>query len=138
MGGFGSGRHGGSVTAEDSACYVLTASALKAPLRTGSRLSGIIHFGEQRFPMTLLIDVSDPVDAFIELIHSTRDERAPDHTIRDRIRLTWTVPTYGGRRWWFLCPRTYLMTTKLYLPSGGSHFWSPRSPPARIRVPARI
>jgi hypothetical protein len=34
------------------------------------------------------------------------------------------VPTYGGRRWWFLCPRTYRKTTKLYLPNGGWHFWS--------------
>jgi hypothetical protein len=36
----------------------------------------------------------------------------------------WTVPTYGGRRWWFLCPRTSRKSTKLYLPNGGWHFWS--------------
>src|SRR5713226_3182955 len=31
---------------------------------------------------------------------------------------------YGGRRWWFQCPRTGRRTTKLYLPNGGRHFWS--------------
>jgi hypothetical protein len=44
--------------------------------------------------------------------------------VRDRIRLIWTVPTYGGRRWWFRCPRNYCKTTKLFLPNGGWHFWS--------------
>ena len=30
----------------------------------------------------------------------------------------------GGRRWWFLCPRTGRRTTKLFLPNDGWHFWS--------------
>ena len=124
MGGFGSGRHGGSATAEATTSYVLTASTLKPALRAGRRLGWIIYFGEERFPVTVRIDVFDPDDAFIELIHSTRDKREPDRTVRDLIRLTWTVPTYGGRRWWFLCPRTNQMTSKLYLPKGGWHFWS--------------
>jgi hypothetical protein len=44
--------------------------------------------------------------------------------VTDRIQLAWTAPTYGGRRWWFLCPRTGRRTTKLFLPNGGWHFWS--------------
>jgi hypothetical protein len=35
-----------------------------------------------------------------------------------------TVPTYGGRRWWFLCPQIDYRTPKLFLPNGGWHFWS--------------
>jgi len=46
-----------------------------------------------------VIDVSDPEDPRMELVHATRDHRKPDRTIRDYIRLTWTMPTYGGRRW---------------------------------------
>lgn len=68
--------------------------------------------------------ISDPADAFIELTHPTRDEREGDRIVRDRIRLVSTVPTYGGRRWWFQCPRTGRRTTKLYLPNGGWHFRS--------------
>jgi hypothetical protein len=62
--------------------------------------------------------------AFIELTHQTRDGRAGDRLVRGRIRLVSTVPTYGGRRWWFQCPRTRRRTTKLFLPNGGRHFWS--------------
>jgi len=58
----------------------------------------------------------------LELIHQTRDWREGDRIVRDRVRLVWTEPTYGGRRWWFLCPRTGRKTTKLYLPNGGWHF----------------
>jgi hypothetical protein len=60
----------------------------------------------------------------MELIHQTRDEREGDRVVSDRIRLLWTVPTYGGRRWWFQRPRTGRRTTKLFLPNGGQHFWS--------------
>jgi hypothetical protein len=60
----------------------------------------------------------------VELVHRTRDDREGDRIVHDRIRLVWTVPTYGGRRWWFVCPRTGRRTSKLFLPEGGWHFWS--------------
>ena len=43
-----------------------------------------------------------------------------------RVRLVTTQPTYGGRRWWFLCPLARQdggpprRVAKLYLPPGGS------------------
>jgi hypothetical protein len=58
------------------------------------------------------------------LIHLTRDEQRRVPIITNRVQLTSTQPTFGGRRWWFLCPRTGRRTTKLFLPNGGSHFWS--------------
>jgi hypothetical protein len=125
MGGFGSGRHGGPVTAEGTASYVLTTSILtRARLQMGQLAGGRVHFGEERFAVDIKVDTSDPSDPFIELIHQTRNQREGDRSVRDRIRLVWTVPTYGGRRWWFLCPRTGRRTTKLYVPDGGRHFWS--------------
>ena len=42
-----------------------------------------------------------------------------------RVRLVTTEPTYGGRRWWFLCPLARQdggpprRVAKLYLPPGG-------------------
>ena len=45
-----------------------------------------------------------------------------------RIRLVTTEQTYGGRRWWFLCPLARQdggpprRVAKLYLPPGGSYF----------------
>jgi len=79
-------------------------------------------FVEPGFPLTIRLDASDPSCGFLELVHRTRDDRAG--IVRDRIQLVWTVPTYGGRRWWFVCPRTDRRTSKLFLPDGGAHFWS--------------
>jgi len=128
MGGFGSGRHGGTVTAEGTASYIIAANSLtRARLQMGLYATGTLHFGEERFAVEVKVDTTDPSDPFIELTHQTRDDREGDRIVRDRIRLIWTVPTYGGQRWWFRCPRTYCKTTKLYLPNGGWHFWSRRA-----------
>jgi hypothetical protein len=123
MGGFGSGRHGGTVTAERTASYVIAASVLtRARLQPGQFAGGTLHFND--FAVEVLVDTADPSGPFMELIHKTRDERAGDHIVRDRISLLCTAPTYGGRRWWFQCPRTGRSATKLFLPNGGQHFWS--------------
>src|SRR5712691_6780006 len=76
------------------------------------------------FAIEVIVDTTDPSGPFMELVHKTRDDREGDLIVRDRIRLLWTVPTFGGRRWWFQCPRTGRRTTKLFLPNGGQHFWS--------------
>jgi hypothetical protein len=111
------------VTAERTASFVITVTDLSRALHGGRRLSSIVHFGNG-FPVTMMIDISDPSDAFVNLVHQTRDQRQGDRVVEERIALVWTVPTYGGRRWWFLCPRTGRRTTKLFLPNGGWHFWS--------------
>ena len=90
----------------------------------GQRASGTSYFGDEKFPVEIRVDTTDASNPFLELTHQTRDDREGDRIVRDRIRLIWTVPTYGGRRWWFLCPRTGRRTTKLFLPNGGWHFWS--------------
>src|SRR5689334_5644327 len=112
MGGYGSGRYGGAVTAEGTASYIIAASVLtRASLQIGQIGTGTLHFGEEKFPVELHIDTTDWSDPFIELTHRTRDERERNRTVRDRIRLFLTVPTYGGHRWWFVCPRTGRRTT---------------------------
>jgi hypothetical protein len=112
------------VTAEETASYVVAVSSLALAFKEGQCLTESIHFDEGRFPVVVTVDLTNEWNAFIELIHTTRDLREGDRIVTDRIRLTWTTPTYGGRRWWFQCPRTGRRTTKLYLPNGGWHFWS--------------
>ena len=124
MGGFGSGRNGGSVTAEGTASYIIAISSLRSFLQKGECLTGTISFNEGRFPIVITIDLTKEWNCFVELIHLTRDEREGDRMVTGRIQLARTVPTYGGCRWWFLCPRTGRRTTKLFLPNGGWHFWS--------------
>jgi hypothetical protein len=84
-----------------------------------------ICFDEGRFAVAVIADLTNEWNCFLELIHRTRDRR--DHeasVVTDRVQLTRTEPTFGGHRWWFLCPRTGRRTTKLFLPHGGWHFWS--------------
>jgi hypothetical protein len=69
------------------------------------------------------VDLTNEWDCFVELIHKTRDHQEGDRIVTGRIELTSTTPTFGGCRWWFLCPRTGSRTTKLFLPNGGWHFW---------------
>jgi hypothetical protein len=40
------------------------------------------------------------------------------------IQLATTAQPFGGRRWWFVCPRTGKRATKLYLPNGTLTFTS--------------
>ncbi len=40
------------------------------------------------------------------------------------IRMVATIPPYGGRRWWFLCPSTGQRIIKLHLPWGARVFAS--------------
>jgi hypothetical protein len=124
MGGFGSGRRGGAVTAEGTASYIIAISSLASALRKGECLTGAISFNDGQFPVVITTDLENEWNCFVELSHLTRDEPESDRIITDRIQLAWTAPTYGGRRWWFLCPSTGRRTTKLFLPNGGWHFWS--------------
>lgn len=112
------------MTAEGTASYVVAVSSLASAFKEGQCETEEIHFDEGRFKVVVTVDLTNEWDAFVELIHTTRDQRADDRILTDRIRLTWTTPTYGGRRWWFECPQTGRRTTKLYLPNGGWHFWS--------------
>ena len=48
---------------------------------------GTLHFGEEKFPVEVQFDTSDPSDPFIELTHQTRDDREGARIVRDRIRL---------------------------------------------------
>ncbi len=60
--------------------------------------------------------------AWLELKHPIRrDDRAE---ITYTVFLTYTLPPFGGRRWWFLCPETNRRVGTLYLPNGGRHFLS--------------
>jgi hypothetical protein len=43
------------------------------------------------------------------------------------IRLATTPQPFGGRRWWFQCPRTGDLVSKLYLPNGAFTFASRRA-----------
>ena len=128
VGGFGSGQHGGTVTAESTASCVLSIRSLPPLFQKGRCLTGSIRFKGKGLPKTgflvvVTVDLTNEWDCFVELIHKTRDHQEGDRIVTGRVELTSTTPTFGGCRWWFLCPRTGGRTTQLFLPNGGWHFW---------------
>lgn len=44
--------------------------------------------------------------------------------VEQKIRLVFTEPNFGGRRWWMICPYKHIQVAKLYLPNGGDRFAS--------------
>src|SRR5690606_1492019 len=59
---------------------------------------------------------------FLTLGHARRNGDGSD--VRYQVQLVQTLPNYGGVRWWFVCPRSGRRVAKLYLPRGGTYFWS--------------
>jgi len=82
------------VTVEGTASCIISASVLaRARLQMGQCGTGTFHFGEEKFPVQIIVDTVEPSDPFIELTHQTRDDCEGGRIVRDRIRLIWTVPT---------------------------------------------
>jgi hypothetical protein len=135
MGGPGSGQTlarsaAKKTTVEDS--LVLTASTLirQKALRAWARTTGSWSWryeGEDR-PFATIgyeADLTDESDAWLRLHY-----RANGEPLDYRVRLVTTIPNYGGRRWWFICPlprsdgEPPRRVAKLYLPPGGNYFGS--------------
>jgi hypothetical protein len=122
MGGFGSGRPGRHVSIEGTQSYVLSAKPFNlARLPRGVRGKSEITFADG-FEIEIGIYTGEPV---LLVKHNTNDGR--DELIEYAIPLEWSVPPYGGLRWWFQCPSTRRRCCKLYLPNGGRCFLSRRA-----------
>ena len=125
MGGSRSGRVGGNPASEACASIVLsTTNLLRAGLRSGIKgtLRWRLWVDAKPFPIVFQIDTTQEYGAFFELVHRPRNG---DRTIhRYNVRLLRTPQPLGGSRWWFECPHSFRKTMKLYLPLGGSRFYS--------------
>lgn len=62
------------------------------------------HNGEQTSSISYEVDMRDSHAAWIRVYYTNRrTEKHYDY----RIDLTYTIPHYGGKRWWFLCPANH-------------------------------
>lgn len=52
----------------------------------------------------------------------TRGEGDEREHVNQTVRLVYTEPNYGGRRWWMICPYRHNRCGKLYLPNWGDRF----------------
>ena len=104
MGGYGSGWQGSKkTTVEDSLCLSISALVKKKALVAGAWTRGSWQWSYQGSAPHARIgyeaNLIDPDAAWLKLTYT-----ASGTPMDYQVRLVTTEPTYGGRRWWFLCP----------------------------------
>jgi hypothetical protein len=90
----------------------------------GSVISGILTWnigGEPAGSISYTADMRDLERAELRLSY-TRGEANQREQVKQTVRLVYTEPNYGGRRWWMVCPYRHKRAGKLYLPNGGDRF----------------
>ena len=126
MGGFGSGRYGGRPTADmskkvDLAWMIRTGKAIP-----GQWISGGLSWscgGQHAGSVSYVANMEDPEDSYLQLSFWQGSGDAREY-VDQKVRLAFTEPNYGGRRWWMVCPYSGRLAGKLYLPNGGDRFAS--------------
>ena len=127
MGGYNSGRSGGRPTAESALRLDIDAMMRWGGIRPGARLAGEMGFKfyGDRLDIKFESRVGDPWDSWLRLRYVIHDHWSGEpHEIDEKVFLAMSQPHFGGRRWWFVCPRLNRRARKLCLPLGGRHFWS--------------
>ena len=124
MGGWGSGRRGGRPVKEDGLTIDLTLMLRKGWMSEGRSGSGQLTWSNASgwsASISYSYDLIDPDCASLTLEY--RNKRDGEWISRKQhVRLVYTEPRYGGRRWWMGCPVRGNRVGKLYLPNGGDIF----------------
>ncbi len=126
MGGWGSGRHGGRPTADASLRIDLAWMLRSGYAKAGQHISGTLQWtcgGEPAGTIGYAAIMDEPGNERLELSY-TRGKGDGREDVRQTVRLVHTVPTYGGKRWWMICPFRHIRVGKLYMPPGGDRFAS--------------
>ena len=128
MGGYGSGRQWGRPTADASKRLDIAWMLRRGFAVDGRFTSGILRWSRGDRPagsVSYTCNLSDPEAATLVLEYTFTDERTGEkRDYTQRIALSYTVPHYGGRRWWMHCPVNGARVAKLYMPPGAEAFAS--------------
>ena len=126
MGGYGSGRSGGRPTTEDGLTMSLSKLLRDKLFRPGCGWGGSLIWtntttGERIGSISYQAHLGQE-SGRVRLMYTTTqwdgERRESDYWIP----LETTPQPFGGRRWWFVCPRTGRRASKLYLPNGAFTF----------------
>ena len=132
MGGSSSGRYGGRPTVESGLTLNLYRLIRQGLFRPGeSRSSWIVwtqvgsgeHVGSVAYEAHMAGDCGH-VRLHYTTTHAYSGEK---HDSDYTIALETTPQPFGGRRWWFVCPRSGDRVSKLHLPNGAYTFASRRA-----------
>ena len=124
MGGYGSGRHSGRPTADVSIRIDLAWLMRTRRVVPGALVSGALQWtwnGEPHASISYEADMRDAAAGVLRLSYK-RGGAHDSETVRQTVRMSYTLPHYGGRRWWMICPYSGKRAAKLYLPPGGDRF----------------
>jgi hypothetical protein len=130
MGGYGSGRQGGRPIAENCLKIDLAWMLRKGLAVTGGCRSGQLRWscnGKPHGDISYSCDMTDPERGELVLRFTSGASRGDPEDHVQRIRLSYTVPKLGGKRWWMHCPANGARVGKLYVPPGGDIFASRRA-----------
>ena len=127
MGGYGSGRSSGRPVADTASkidlAWMLRTGRVKEGAWIGGALSWSWNDGSPAGSIGYKAIMDQPGMERLELRYTlTRSGKKEE--VEQTIRLTFTEPHYGGRRWWMVCPYRHCRVGKLYLPGGGDRFAS--------------
>ena len=126
MGGWGSGRYGGRPTADMSKKIDLAWMIRTGRAKPGQWILGSLSWtcgGEPAGWISYSANMEDPYASELKLSFN-RGSGESRESVEQRIRLVFTEPNFGGRRWWMICPYKGIRVGKLYLPNGSDRFAS--------------
>ena len=129
MGGFGSGRTATQPAVEHGLTLNLGRLLRQGKVRRGAHVSGVQAWswprtGESAGEVGYEADLRDPGHAWLRLRYVLTSRDGAKTTLDYRVPLATTAAPFGGARWWFVCPRTGRLATKLYRPPGAERFAS--------------
>lgn len=127
MGGAFSGRRGGKPLVEDCLTIDLVQLMRLGPLEDGMAGHGGLEWsldGQGIGSIKFRLDLRKSEAARLTIAYAITSADGQRKTVSQRVRLTATVPQFGGRRWWMLCPVTGARVRCLHLPPGGERFAS--------------
>ena len=126
MGGWGSGRQGGRVTIEGCGSLRLSISDLRDLMDDPPGTARWMQYsqnGEHRMTVVVEVRVSH---GYVRLQHPSRASDRTEH-MDYTVGLTWTVPPFGGRRWWFSCPSRVAVAECSTCPGAPANSPAPRA-----------
>jgi hypothetical protein len=134
MGGYGSGNHetrpARKTTVEECRSLDVTLWVRQGIIKAGVRQKGVCRWEGRDGPLfsiDLEVRTTDMGRPVVVLAYTHLYGGEPRQE-RYQVRLTTTVPRFGGIRWWFVCPLVRCgrpcgrRVGKLYLPPGGRYF----------------
>ena len=124
MGGYNSGRWGGRPTTNMSLRIDIAWMIRTGRARPGALVTGTLSWSigtEAAGSINYRADMCDPTLSYLHLSYQ-RTGDGQRETAMQSIRLEFTEPNYGGRRWWMVCPSRDVRVGKLYKPNGGDCF----------------